>query len=201
MGSRERGMSESSSAGVKHPVYPVTESVDGIDTLREAVAPLMAMSEDAMLALVSDRTGCRFLKCPNCDEGAHEGQLVWTVEDPDGVTCKFCGMRFPNEAHPEDQVLRVKNPLGEEVEYPYWEDDAGYRYFFCARIWNDSRQYLASRGKDLGELYQLTGDPQYARRVALLLDTFARYYPGFLAVYDEVHLPKAFHSEKSRLAR
>ena len=195
MESRTEGSAERSSAKVAHPVYPVAESAERIETLREAVARMMAMSEDELVALVSDRTGCRFLKCPNCDEGAHEGQLVWTVEDPDGVTCKFCGMRFPNETHPEDQVLRVKNPLGEEVEYPYWEDDAGYRYFFCTRIWNDSRQYLASGGKDLGELYQLTGDRQYARRAALLLDTFARHYPGFLAVYDEVHLPKAFHSE------
>ena len=188
-------MKADSSAEVTHPVYPVAQSPERVEALREAVAPVMAMSEEQMVALVSDRTGCRFLKCPNCDEGAHEGQLVWTIEDPDGVTCKFCGMRFPNETHPEDQILRVKNPLGEEVEYPYWEDDTGYRYFFCARIWNDSRQYLASLGKDLGELYQLTEDRQYARRVALLLDTFARYYPGFLAVYDEVHLPKAFHSE------
>ena len=46
--------------------------------------------------------------------------------------------------------------------------------------------------KVLGQLYQATGDATYARRAVLILDTFARYYPGFLVSYDRAHEQKGF---------
>ena len=183
------------SGGVVHPVYPVKASPQRTEALREAVAPMMGMCEEEMVGLVPDRTGFRFMGCPNCNEGTHESQLVWTVEDPHCVTCRYCGMGFPNEAYPEDRVLKVTNPVGEAVAYPYWEDREGKRYFFSAKGWWCARFYFASRAKDMGALFQATGARTYARRAALILDAFARYYPGFLVCLDEVHTPKAFYRE------
>ncbi|MDE2953610.1 MAG: heparinase II/III family protein, partial [Gemmatimonadota bacterium] len=37
-----------------------------------------------------------------------------------------------------------------------------------------------------------TGDTTYARRAVLILDAFARYYPGFLVSYDRAHEQKGF---------
>ncbi len=191
----QNGAVGSGSAGVAHPVYPVAASPERIEALKEAVAPLMGMGEEEMVGLAPDRTGFRFTGCPHCDEGSHQSQLVWTIEDPHHVTCRYCGMGFPNETYPEDRVLKVINPIGEEVAYPYWEDDKGEQYFFGAKGWWCARFYFASRAKDLGELYQMTGERAYARRAALILSTFARYYPGFLVCLDEVHTPKAFYRE------
>lgn len=184
-----------SSVEVRHPVYPVPSSPERIATLRAVVAPLMALSEAELTALVPDRTGFRFMGCPNCQEGTQEGQLVWSITDPHHVRCRFCQVRLPNERFPEDRVLRVRNPVGVEVEYPYWEDGTGYRHFFTAKAWRETRVYLAARTQDLGELYQMTGEAPYARRAGLILATFARHYPGFLVSRDWPHQPKGFALE------
>ncbi|MDP6779792.1 MAG: hypothetical protein QGI83_23750, partial [Candidatus Latescibacteria bacterium] len=120
-------------ASETHPVYPVQASGDREVSLKRTVAPLMEMAEEEMVALVPDRTGFRFMGCPDCDEGTQEGQLDWSILDPHHVTCRYCGMVYPNEKYPEDGVLKLTNPVGVEVEYPYWEDETGYRYLFSAR--------------------------------------------------------------------
>ncbi len=179
-------------AEVVHPVYPVKASPERIELLKRSVTPVMGMSEEEMVGLVPDRTGFRFAGCPSCDGGAQEGQLTWSVRHPHRVRCRYCGMVFPNETYPENQVMRVTNPVGEEVEYPYWEDEAGYRTFFSAKGWRQARVYFASLAQDLGELYQATGERQYARRAVLILDAFARYYPRFLVSRERAFEPKGF---------
>ncbi|MDP6775890.1 MAG: heparinase II/III family protein, partial [Candidatus Latescibacteria bacterium] len=116
----------------------------------------------------------------------------WSVRDPHHVKCRFCETVFPNEDYPEDRILRVTNPVGKEVEYPYWADSKGYRYLFSAKAWYQAKRYFARVAHDLGRLYQATGDRQYARRAALILDAFARHYPGYLVSIDRPSRPKGF---------
>ena len=78
------------------------------------------------------------------------------------------------------------------MRYPVWEDSTGYRYHFQAKAWREARVYLAAIAEGLGSLYQVTGERGYARRAALILDAFARYYPGFLVSYDRAHEQKGF---------
>ncbi|MDA0748371.1 MAG: hypothetical protein O2954_17780, partial [bacterium] len=99
-------------AGERTPVYLVENDPQEVKRLREVVAPLMAMSEQEMVALVPDRTGFRFVGCPACDEGTQEGQLTWSILDPHRVKCRFCETSFPNEKFLEDEVLKVINPVG-----------------------------------------------------------------------------------------
>ncbi len=189
------GWARSVLAETTHPVYPVDASAKRVAALKRVVSRVMAMSEDEMVALVPDRTGFRFMGCPNCDEGTQEGQLRWSISDPHRVKCRFCDMVFPNDRYPEDRVMNVVNPVGVEVEYPYWEDATGYRYLFSARGWREARSYFSSTAQRFGDLYQMTGERAYARRAALILDAFARYYPGFLVSRDWPHRPKGFATE------
>ena len=182
-------------AEAAHPVYRVEASAKRVNALKRVVARLMAMTEAEMVALVPDRTGFRFMGCPNCEEGTQEGQLRWSISDPHRVKCRFCDMVFPNEQYPEDRVMKVVNPVGVEVEYPYWEDATGYRYLFSARGWREARSYFARTAQLFGELYQMTGKRAYARRATLILEAFARYYPGFLVSRDWPHRPKGFATE------
>ena len=189
------GRARSAMAEPTHPVYPIEASEKRVAVLKRVVSRVMAMSEAEMVALVPDRTGFRFMGCPNCDEGTQEGQLRWSISDPHRVKCRFCDMVFPNDRYPEDRVMKVVNPVGVEVEYPYWEDATGYRYLFSARGWREARSYFSSTAQRFGELYQMTGERVYARRAALILDAFARYYPGFLVSRDWPHRPKGFAME------
>ncbi len=176
----------------EHPVYPVDLSEAAVEKLKRSVSKIMAMDEDLLVSLVPDRTGFRFMGCPNCDAGTQEGQLTWSVTDPDHVRCKHCEMVFPNEKFPEDKVMRVPNPVGKEVAYPYWEDNSGYKHLFTARGWREARSYFASQAYNLGALFLATGESGYARRAVLILDAFARHYPGFLVSADWPHRPKGF---------
>ena len=103
------------------PVFRPDVDRSHVAGLKKSLTPLMALSEDELARLIPDRSGFRFVDCPNCEGGAEENQLSWSIEDPDRVFCLFCGMRFPNEVYPENGVNRVTNPRGEVQEYPYWE--------------------------------------------------------------------------------
>ncbi len=180
----------SGAATVSHPVYSVSLPAGSLKKLRFVVSPLMAMSEDELVALVPDRTGFRYVACACCGEGVRERQLDWSVEDPLRVRCRHCATVFSGSEFAENRTLRILNPLGIEVEYPFYEDPSGRRYFFRARVWWCARFYLADRARDLGRLYRATDQRQYARRSALILDTFARYYPGFLVWTDVANSAK-----------
>ena len=176
----------------ERPVYQVSLNENEVARMKRRVRAVMALSEAEIVALIPDKTGFRFVGCPDCDAGAQEGQLRWSIKDPYRVQCRYCEMVFPNEAYPDDQVLQVVNPVGKRVTYPFWEDETGFRYYFRAKAWREARVYFAAISEDLGQLYQATGDMAYARRAVLILDAFARYYPGFLVSYDRAHEQKGF---------
>ncbi|MDE2886617.1 MAG: heparinase II/III family protein [Gemmatimonadota bacterium] len=177
-------------AGVPPPVFSGSQSAESLERLQRAVAPLMALSEDELVAVVPDRTGFRYVACAGCSTGVRERQLDWTIEDPFRVRCRHCAAVYPGRRFVENRTLRLLNPLGIEVEYPFYEDGSGRRFFFRARAWWCARFYLANRTRDLGQLYQVTGRQRYARRAALILDAFARYYPGFLVWTDVANAEK-----------
>lgn len=177
---------------IERPVYQVSLTEKEVARLKRRVRVVMALSEAEMVALIPDKTGFRFVGCPDCDAGAQEGQLRWSIKDPHRVQCRYCEMVFPNERYLDDQVLTVVNPVGDTVTYPFWEDETEFRYYFRAKAWREARVYFAAIAEDLGELYQATGDATYARRAVLILDAFARYYPGFLVSYDRAHEQKGF---------
>ncbi len=184
-----------------NPAIPPPVDDGDIDPLRKKLEPVLALSESELLRLIPNRSGFRFVGCPNCENGAEENQITWSIERPDETFCQFCGMRYPGEKYPETGVLRVKNPLGQIQEYPYWEapdppptplpntlsafdPKAGYRYFFRAKGWQVAQDYFINAARDLAQLYFLTNDQSYAHRSALILKRFAEVYPGYCVSYD-----------------
>ena len=189
------------------PVFRPEVNQRHVAGLEKNLASLLALSEKELARLIPDRSGFRFVDCPNCEGGAEENQLSWSIEDPDRVFCQFCNMRFPNEAYPENGVMRVTNPRGEVQEYPYWEapfpppaelpgplshiePDRKYRHYFRAKGWYVARMYFSDAAYQLGQLYHLTGNPAFARRAASILDRFAQVYPGYCARFDAPFRPK-----------
>ena len=183
------------------PVFRPQFDQGHVAGLEENLASVMALSEEELVRLIPNRSGFRFVDCPNCAGGAEENQLSWSIEEPDRVFCQFCNMRFPNELYPENGVMRVTNARGEVQEYPYWEapfpppaqlpgplshiePDKKYRHYFRAKGWYVARMYFSDAAYQLGKLYYLTGRPTLARRAALILDRFAQVYPGYCARFD-----------------
>lgn len=178
--------------GEGRPVLPVRAKEGDIPRLRAAVAPLLAMSEAQMLALVPEQSGLYFVSCANCTAGQQEGQLsVWEVSQPDIVKCAYCGHAYPSPQYPTTGVLEVKTPRGTIARYPYyegrpawWRGAQPYRYYFQARIDYHKIRYMERAAAHLARLYALTKEPQMGRRAALILARFAEVFPGYCYHYD-----------------
>lgn len=81
-------------------------------------------------------------------------------------------MTFPNEAYPETHAATARNALGQIVEYPYYEDNGGRRYFFTAALWGKQRAYVRDQLPDLA-----VENPLDAAR---LLHAFATRAAGYV---------------------
>ncbi len=165
-----------------------------VERLQAAVAPVMALSEERLLELIPERAGLRFTDCPNCTAGTQEGQIWWSIDEPESVYCQHCQIRYPNDTYPDDQTLDVVNSRGETHSYPYWDDADGYHHFFQAKRWYVAREYFQDQARWLAELYAATGKPEYARRSVLIIKRFAEVYPGYLVHYDYPFLQKILWS-------
>jgi len=171
--------------GIKHPVLEY-----GIDPAKAAayegaVKSVLAMSEDEMLSFVPDKPVAVFCYCPNCHGGSQgNGVFSWSADKPDELKCRYCGMVFPNEQYPDDQILEGKNALGETISYRYHQDKkyGDLREFFGAHILSHRRNWILARCFELGKAYQATNKPEYARRAALILDRIAQVYPHYPVV-------------------
>jgi len=152
--------------------------------LLEATRFVRELEEPALRKLVPRKSGLFYIGCPNCDQGRQERQLTWSPDRPDEVACEFCKHRYPSQKYPMDQKVTVHNPRGEVQHYPYWANEKGYRHFFEAKRDDLVKEYLAARARDLSLLYNATGDEAHARRAAVILDEFARVFPGWCYHYD-----------------
>jgi len=176
-------------AGMNHPVFPVTGgSAEGY---KSALQPLLAMGEGQMLELIPSKSGIYFCDCPNCTAGRQEGQFgsraeytPWSIEEPDILRCAHCGHVYPSEQYPMDSVVEVRNPRGETVQYPYYRVPDGIGLHFAARIDYHKIRYMETAALNFARVYALTGDGQFARRSALILQRFAQVYPGYCYHYD-----------------
>ena len=174
----------SASAEVQHPVFDPGGNEGTQASLEAQLAPLLAMADEDLAALVPALNGFQFCDCPNCDMGAQQGQLVWMgLAAPGQVKCKYCGMVYPNDQYPEDKTITALNPRGETVTWPYYENANG-RHFFSGRAWYQAKHWLGARAYDLARLAYASKDPAHEHKAIVLLDGFGEKYPGWCVMYD-----------------
>ena len=171
-------------AAVAGATYPPAPAALDVPKLLAATEHVRSLDEAALRSLVPVQSGLCFVGCPNCEAGHQERQLAWDPVRPEEIFCRHCRHRYPSARYPMEGVLRVRNPRGEIHNYPYWQNAAGYRYFFGARRDDLVREYLAAQTRNLALLYVATRETAHARRAALLLSRFAEVFPGWCYHYD-----------------
>jgi len=171
-----------------HPIFPPEHNTNQYNTteaFQSTVAPLMAMSEQDMLALVPEQNGFIFCGCPNCDGGVQELGLEWAgPSDPDHVKCRSCEMVFPNDRYPMTESFEVADRLGNVRTWRYHKGADGNEYFFVAKARYQAKHYMGSRSLYFATLYAVTGEKKYARRAALILHRLAECYPAWNVMND-----------------
>ncbi|WP_218103897.1 hypothetical protein, partial [Paenibacillus hemerocallicola] len=124
----------------RFPVQPVAAVT--------SLTPAPPSSEVAMLlTLVPEKVGMFFAGVPHAPELSERAtNYSWSVADPWVLTSTDSGkVAYPNSQYPEDKQLTVTNRLGQPVDYPYYENANGTRYFLSAHLWYLQRQYLLTR--------------------------------------------------------
>lgn len=130
---------------------------------------------EAALALIPDHPGFRFVGLPEMPELTPDG-LYTLSEDGQSLISMRTGTVYPNASYPETHVMTAIGHDGSTVEYPYYEDEAGKRYFLSAHLWYLQRASALTRT----ELISRT-DPLGAAR---LLYRFAQAYESYVPTTD-----------------
>jgi len=166
-------------AEVEHPVYAAEFefTAERLQGAVDASAPVMAMSAEVVRALITENAGFNEIQCPNCTSGKQGDQLVWSVDAPDQVTCRYCGHVYPSEQYPMDQVYEHVAPTGETQQYPYYEGADGFQHFFQAKIDFHARYWAATMAFNCARAYYWGAGEDYARRAVLILHRIAEVYP------------------------
>lgn len=166
--------------GLKHPVLKHNLDPGRAAEYEAAVARVMAMSEAELVAFVPDRPFCRFCYCPNCHAGYPSDTFTWSVDRPDELKCRACGMTYPNTQFPDDQTMTGHNLQGESFSYAFQVDrQTGYRLFLPGHLLMFRRNWIVGQCRALGLAYQATKKPEYAYRAAVILDRIAQVYPHY----------------------
>lgn len=173
-----------------------------LESYRRTAAPMMEHDRAWIEEMVPELTPWPVYGqvCPRCvGEQCSMGEtsvLRWSPEEPDRLVCRYCGATYPDPQFPESGSITAER-MGqtftyyvrpEEAAHP--DDDTGehaYRWAswpvhvsFSGLIRYHRASWVAARALPLAKVYALTGEADYARRCAWVLDVLARRYPGWL---------------------
>lgn len=194
----------------KHPVLDRWRSLGEVNAkrLEGAAQELMKLSDAQVLALIPEQTPRIHHQCPVC---ARQKPIVTLPEQPqpfpgildplkpNQVQCKTCNTIFPNEVFPITQNEVFKNMLGEDITVFYWEDKKGsrtladkiagktHRLYVRGIVDTARKLWLLPRMDAVAQLYQVTRDERYAKRLIYILDAMAQRYPHYLLTTDYGH--------------
>jgi hypothetical protein len=176
---------------VQHPVYSPKDV--NIDALKRSVDPLMRMSLKEVVAEVPEETGVFFIGCPNCHSGAEEMNVLgWKPGMGLKVRCNYCNMVFPNKKFPNNREKVIIAPSGMQQVYRYYEDSAGYPYYFEAHALYEKWLWIRPLAEKLAKLWYATQDNAYGDRAAAIAGRFAQVFPDYAVRYDYPNAPVKF---------
>lgn len=154
---------------------PITPSSGSVQV---NATPASQLVQDT-LDIIPDRTGFLFTGLPEMPE-LHPLQLYQLSADRKKLVASKTGTVYPNAQYPETHVLTATNRKGQIVEYPYYEDAVGKRYFLSAHLWYLQKNYAAEQTEKIAKTDALGA--------ARLLYRFAQAYEGYVPTTDYIWL-------------
>jgi hypothetical protein len=176
-------------------------------------AALLRLSPKAVADLVPVQAGLRFCRCPACGAPERADPLTWSVEQPEILKCRRCGVVVPNDKYPaknkEKEVPEetVEVAPGTVHHYPYHAvESAQARYpderlYLRAKIDYEARKYLAkaalyaaaeARAKTVTKR-----DPKLALLACVIMLRLAQVYPLYAIHLDQPEKPKCFEPART----
>jgi hypothetical protein len=172
------------------------------------VKELTALDPRALAELVPIQAGIRYCRCPGCDADETDDPLGWSVQQPQVLTCRACGLTLPNDSIPaRDDQKRVPEETvavlpGVVHHYSYHQVAAekqrypDERLYLAAKRDYEARAFLAKLALYAAVRYHeqppASRQPELARTAAVLVLRFAQVYPVYATHYDQPGEPKYF---------
>ncbi|MBP1991975.1 heparinase II/III domain-containing protein [Paenibacillus eucommiae] len=128
-----------------------------------------------VLQMIPDKTGFLFVGLPEMPELNTEN-LYTLSADGQYMTANWTGTIYPNPLYRENKTLTATNRKGEIIEYPYYEDAAGKKYFITAHLWHLQKERALADTLAVSYI-----DPLGAAR---LLHRFIEAYEGYVPTSD-----------------
>lgn len=139
-----------------------------------------AASEEVrrVLAAIPEKTGFLYCGLPDKPElGADWFMYTWDPAHPERLATSFDERHYPcDELYPENRSMSVPNREGKPVDYPYYEDAQGRKYFMSGALWYKQRAYAAQQTEAIAK--------RDALGAARLLARFAEVYRNYVPVND-----------------
>ncbi|WP_158301571.1 heparinase II/III domain-containing protein [Paenibacillus mesophilus] len=129
------------------------------------------------LELIPDKVGFIFTGLPEMPE-LHPLGLYKLSADNKSIVSLKTGTVYPNAQYPESNVVTAVNRKGETLEYPYYEDAEGKRYFLSAHLWYLQKDYATAQTEKIAKTDALGA--------ARLLYRFAQVYEGYAPSTDYI---------------
>ncbi|MDF2713385.1 MAG: Heparinase II/III-like protein [Paenibacillus sp.] len=151
------------------------ERQDGPAAVNRSVA-----SEEVrrVLATIPEKTGFLYCGLPDKpDLGTDWFMYTWDQTHPERLTTSFSERSYPcDERFPENRSISVPNRKGDPVDYPYYEDAQGRKFFMSGALWYKQRAYAAQQTEEIAK--------RDALGAARLLVRFAEVYRNYVPVND-----------------
>ncbi len=202
----QRGLSDKPVMLTEEMLSQARKNIEATDWGRQWFENLRSFSDELagypeswveeMLLALSPAHGYGFT-CPKCvgrlsQEAAGQSQVVWNYREPEVLTCRSCGQRYPDAAYPETGVLELPRS-GQTITY-YLNDAeraqpenrtgelawhwVGYpiHVSFSGLIREQKVSFMRTAARTLGLAHALTGDLRYAARAKAILLRLAQCY-------------------------
>jgi len=121
--------------------------------------------------------------CPRCGEHADRAWNKGLNQDGNTINCVKCGQVLPSADFPEDKTYTAITSHGHTKTIKYHEGKTSYygnQRQHISGIINWMRVSRLFKLHNLGYVYALTGEEQYAKQVRSLLLRFAEAYPEYV---------------------
>ena len=172
---------------------------------------LLKLDAKGLAALVPVQAGIRFCRCPKCSASEADDPLTWSLERPDVLTCKRCGLTVPNDEIPAKVDKKVPEETvevspGTIHTYPYHAVEperqvyTDERFYLHAKRDYEVREFLSKAALYAAVRYHeqaaTAKDANLARVACVLILRFAQVYPAYAVHYDQTGEPKFFQSAR-----
>ena len=166
--------------------------------ISNANSKLKTFTDDFITHMIPEITPSTTTLCPNCIKKGFilnsRGDWQWSVNNPDKIKCRVCGMEFPNDEYKETIKRVSKWNSTQVITYVDMEEVESINYKHCKSTMSgiiraNKLNYMITNLETVAYAYQLTKNVSYGDLIKRVFNRLASVLPSYLIysayIYNE----------------